>query len=208
MSEIAYASGASTVPLLGQTIGENLGRHRRRHGDREALVVPFQDVRLTYAELGAEVDRVARGLLALGLRRATASASGARTAPSGCCVQYATAKVGVILVNINPAYRTHEVQYALAQSGCRVLVAATDFKTSDYRAMVAEVRPELPDLEHVVFLGTPDWDDLLDRGAAVDDDRLRAREAAAAASTTRSTSSTRAARPASRRAPRSATTTS
>ena len=79
-------------------------------------------------------------------------------------VQYATAKVGAILVTINPAYRTHEVQYALEQSGCRMLVAATDFKTSDYRAMVAEVRPSLPGLEQVVFLGTDDWDELLAGG--------------------------------------------
>ena len=76
-------------------------------------------------------------------------------------LQYATAKVGVILVNINPAYRTHEVAYALEQSGCRALVAATTFKTSDYVAMVDEVRAELPELEHVVFLGTSDWDELL-----------------------------------------------
>jgi fatty-acyl-CoA synthase len=177
MTEIAYASGTSDVPLLGQTIGQNLAATVARHGDREALVVPFQDVRLTYVELAAEVERLARGLMGLGLRPGDRVGIWSPNNAEWVLAQYATAQVGVILVNLNPAYRTSEVQYALAQSGCRVLIAATDFKTSDYRAMVDEVRPELPRLERVVFIGTSDWDELLAAGDAVTDETLRDREA-------------------------------
>jgi fatty-acyl-CoA synthase len=177
MTEIAYASGTSDVPLLGQTIGQNRAATVARHGDREALVVPFQDVRLTYAELATEVERLARGLMGLGLRPGDRVGIWSPNNAEWVLAQYATAQVGVILVNLNPAYRTSEVQYALAQSGCRVLIAATDFKTSDYRAMVDEVRPELPRLERVVFIGTSDWDELLAAGDAVTDETLRDREA-------------------------------
>ncbi|HMG40084.1 MAG TPA: AMP-binding protein [Acidimicrobiales bacterium] len=177
MTEIAYASGASSVPLLGQTIGQNLAATVERCGDREALVVPFQDVRLTYAELAHEVERVARGLLASGLRRGDRVGIWSPNNAEWVLVQYATAQVGVILVNLNPAYRTSEVAYALRQSGCRAVIAATDFKTSDYRAMLDEVRPELPALEEVVYLGTPGWHDLLARGESVGDQALRDREA-------------------------------
>ena len=92
-------------------------------------------------------------------------------------MQYATAQVGVILVNINPAYRTHEVKYALEQSGCRLLISATDFKTSDYRDMIDEVRPDLPGLERVVFLGTDGWHEFIAAGDAIGDDEVRARAA-------------------------------
>jgi fatty-acyl-CoA synthase len=177
MSEIAYASGTSTVPLLGQTIGQNLAATVARHGDREALVVPFQDVRLTYEELAHEVERVARLLLSMGLEKGDRLGIWSPNCAEWVLVQYATAQVGVILVNLNPAYRTSEVQYALAQSGCRAVMAAPSFKTSDYRAMLQEVRPELPALEEVLYFGAEGWDDVLERGADVGDDQLRAREA-------------------------------
>jgi fatty-acyl-CoA synthase len=177
MTEIAYASGASGMPLLGQTIGQNLAATVERFGAREALVVPFQDVRLTYGELAREVERVARALLALGLERGDRLGIWSPNGAEWVLVQYATAQVGVILVNLNPAYRTAEVAYALRQSGCRVVVAATDFKTSDYRAMLDEVRPELPALERVAFLGTSDWEGLLADGESIGDQALRGREA-------------------------------
>ncbi len=177
MTEIAYASGASGVPLLGQTIGQNLAATVERFGAREALVVPFQDVRLTYAELAREVERVARALLALGLERGDRLGIWSPNSAEWVLIQYATAQVGVILVNLNPAYRTAEVAYALRQSGCRMVVAATDFKTSDYRAMLDEVRPELPALERVAFLGTSDWEGLLADGESIGDQALRGREA-------------------------------
>ncbi len=172
----SYASGTSSVPLIGQTIGANLEATVARFPDREAIVSRHQGVRLTYASFDAQVDLLARGLLARGYAKGDRIGIWAPNCLEWALVQYATAKIGVILVNINPAYRTHEVQYALAQSGCRGLVAATDFKTSDYVAMVEAVRGELPALEHVVFLGTGGWDDLLAAasGASVDDLRVRA----------------------------------
>jgi fatty-acyl-CoA synthase len=175
MPELAHLAGATDVPLLEQTISANLDATVARFGDREALVAPFEGVRLTYRELGEQVDRVARGLLALGIATGDRVGIWSPSCTAWTLTQYATAKVGAILVTINPAYRTHEVQYALTQSGCRMLVAATDFKTSDYVAMVAEVRPDVPDLEHVVFLGTSDWDDVVAAGDSVSQDELMAR---------------------------------
>ena len=165
--ELSYSHGASPVLLLGQTIGDNLAATARQFPDAEALVVVHQGVRLTYADFDAEVDRLARGLLALGLEKGDRVGIWSPNCAEWALVQYATARLGVVLVNINPAYRTHEVEYALRQSGCRMLVAATDFKTSDYRAMIDEVRPALPDLERVVYLGTDDWAAVLAGGASV-----------------------------------------
>jgi fatty-acyl-CoA synthase len=173
----SYASGTSSVPLIGQTIGANLEATVARFPDREAIVSRHQGIRLTYAEFDAQIDLVARGLLARGYVKGDRVGIWAPNCLEWALVQYATAKIGVILVNINPAYRTHEVQYALAQSGCRGLVAATDFKTSDYVAMVEAVRSDLPALEHVVFLGTTGWADLLAGASAASVDDLRARAA-------------------------------
>ena len=177
MTAIAYASGTSAVPLLGQTIGENLEATAARFPDRDALVVPFQGIRLSYAELDRAVDRLARGLLALGIERGDRVGIWSPNNAEWVIVQYATAKVGAILVNLNPAYRTSEVQYALAQSGCRLLVAATEFKSSDYRSMIAEVAPELRGLERTVYLGTPDWDEVLAGGETLPEEALTGRAA-------------------------------
>jgi fatty-acyl-CoA synthase len=174
---LSYSSGTGMVPLIGQTIGQNLEATVARVPDNDALVVCHQGVRLSYAAFDTQVDEVARGLLALGLEKGDRLGIWSPNHAEWAFVQYATAKIGVILVNINPAYRTHEVQYALHQSGCRVLVAATDFKSSNYVEMVAEVRPSVPKLEHVVFIGTSDWDDLLARAQAVTLDDVRARAA-------------------------------
>jgi fatty-acyl-CoA synthase len=157
----SYVHGASATPLLGQTIGESLDRTVAEHGDREALVSCHQDVRLTYAQLGEMVGRLARGLVAAGLRPGDRLGIWAPNCAEWVLVQYATAKAGVVLVNVNPAYRTSELEYALRQSGCRTLIAARAFKTSDYAAMVEEVRDQLPALEQVVFLGSPEWEALL-----------------------------------------------
>src|SRR4051794_12202666 len=150
---LSYSSGIGMTPLLGETIGANLDRAGAQYGDREALVVRHQDVRWTYAELGEEVDRAARSIAALGVGKGDRVGIWAPNCAEWVVVQFATAKLGVILVNINPAYRTTELAYALRQSGCRALVSATEFKTSDYRAMIDEVRPELPALEHVLYIG-------------------------------------------------------
>ncbi len=175
----SYASGVAAKPLIGETIGENLERTVARFGDREALVVRHQDVRLTYRELNERVDALARGLLGAGLRKGDRVGIWAPNCAEWVLVQFATAKAGIILVNVNPAYRTTELRYALDQSGCRMLVAAPAFKTSDYAAMIEEVRGDLPELERVVLLGSPEWEALLagdgpdaDLGALDSDDPI------------------------------------
>src|SRR5215211_2861093 len=157
----SYAHGAGEIPLLGETIGENLDGTIARFGDREALVSVQQAVRLTYKELGEAVDRLARALLASGLAPGDRLGIWSPNCAEWVLVQYATAKAGIVLVNINPAYRTSELSYALGQSGCRALVAERAFKTSNYVAMVDEVRGDLPALEQVVYLGSEAWQTLL-----------------------------------------------
>src|SRR5919199_195824 len=127
----AYASGIASRPLIGETIGENFVRAVERFGDREALVVRHQNLRLTYAELDARVNALARGLLGAGLRKGDRVGIWAPNCAEWVLTQFATAKAGIILVNVNPAYRTSELEYALRQSGCRMLIAARAFKTSD-----------------------------------------------------------------------------
>ena len=155
---LSYASGTSDTPLLGRTIGEDLARTVERFADREALVDCPTQRRWTYAELDAAVDRVATGLLGLGLAKGDCIGIWSPNCAEWVFVQYATARLGAILVNINPAYRSHELQYVLRQAGIRTLVAAPSFKTSDYRAMVDEVRGDCPALETVVYLGSSEWD--------------------------------------------------
>src|SRR3954463_16417386 len=171
--EPSYASGTSSKPLLGDTIGDNLDRTIARFGDREALVSVHQGLRYTYTEFGAAVERAARAFLAAGIEPGDRVGIWSPNCAEWALAQYATAKLGVILVNINPAYRTSELEYALRQSGCRVLVAAPEFKGSDYAAMVAEVAPSLPALERTIFLGSGDWDALRDSAAGADRVRLR-----------------------------------
>jgi fatty-acyl-CoA synthase len=173
----SYAHGAWDTALLGHTIGADLERTAQRFGERDALVSCAQGIRMTYAELDAAVDRVARGLLAMGIERGDRVGIWAPNCAEWILVQYATAKAGAILVNVNPAYRTHELAYVLDQSGTKLLVSAPSFKASDYRAMVEEVRGGCAELERVVFLDSPDWDALLAAGEEVDPERLREREA-------------------------------
>lgn len=165
--ELSYASGTSEVPLLGRTIGADLRRTIARWGDREALVDRPTGRRWTYSQLGADVDRLARGLLAGGIEAGDRVGIWAPNCAEWVVLQYATAEVGAILVNINPAYRTHELAYVLRQAGVRLLVSATSFKTSNYTAMVAEVEGECPQLQRTVFIGTPSWDELAAAGDRV-----------------------------------------
>jgi fatty-acyl-CoA synthase len=167
-SAVSYASGTSTTPLLGETIDANLRRAVSGYADREALVDVSAGTRLTYAQLDDAVDRLARGLLARGIERGDRVGIWAPNCAEWFLVQYATARVGAILVTINPAYRTHELEYVLRQAEIGTLVAATSFKTSDYRSMIDEVRGELTDLRDVVFIGDPTWEALLADGASVD----------------------------------------
>ncbi|MEA2471272.1 MAG: fatty-acyl-CoA synthase, partial [Thermoleophilaceae bacterium] len=173
MAARSYAQGVATTPLLGETIGESFERTVAKHPGREALVVRHQDVRLTYAELNQQVDQLARALLASGLEKGDRLGIWAPNCVEWVLVQFASAKAGVILVNVNPAYRTSELEYALDQSGCRMLIAAREFKGSDYVAMVEEVQPRLAELERVVHLESDSWDGLLASG----DGDLAARQA-------------------------------
>lgn len=156
----SYASGVSETPLLGDTIGVNLDRTAASFPDRDAVVELATDTRLTYREFVERVNALARGLLDAGLIKGDRVGIWAPNQLGWTLLQFATAKIGVILVTINPAYRTHELEYVLNQSGVRMLVAAAAFKTSDYAGMITQVRPNCPDLEQVVLLGSPEWEAL------------------------------------------------
>ncbi|MGZ4270264.1 MAG: AMP-binding protein [Solirubrobacteraceae bacterium] len=178
MPALSYANGPSATPLLGETIGANLRRTAARFADRDAVVSMQEGVRLSYAQFDAAVDEWARGLMRAGIQCRDRVGIWAPNGVEWMLVQYATARVGAILVNLNPAYRTHEIGYALRQSGTRLLFSAERFKTSEYRQMVAEVRDDLPDLEQVVWLGTQGVDAFLeDLDADPSPDALAAREA-------------------------------
>ncbi|BBY31859.1 AMP-binding protein [Mycolicibacterium sediminis] len=176
----SYDAGPTDVPILEETIGANLSRIAAEHPDVDALVDVAQGLRYTYAELNAEIDVVARGLMACGIATGDRVGLWAPNRAEWTISQYALAKIGAILVNVNPAYRTHELAYVLNQSGTRMLIAATSFKSSDYVAMVAEVRESAPALTDVVFLGTDDWDRLRDGASEVSPDDLAARMASLA----------------------------
>lgn len=160
----SYASGTSTTPLLGDTIGGNLARTAAAHPDRDALIDRGLGLRYTYREFDAEVDRVASGLLDLGVAKGDRVGIWSPNRAEWVLVQYATARIGAVLVNINPAYRTHELRYVLGQAGVSVLISAPAFKTSDYAGMIEEVRGDCPDLRDVVLLESPAWDALLAAG--------------------------------------------
>ncbi|WP_040753035.1 AMP-binding protein [Nocardia transvalensis] len=178
IASASYTHGAWDVPLLGDTIGDNLDRTVAEYGDRLALVDRAAGARWTYREFAAEVNAVALGLLASGIGKGDRVGIWAPNRAEWTLVQYATAKIGAILVNINPAYRTHELRYVLEQAGVRLLVAAREFKTSDYAGMIEQARPQCPQLEQVVLLDGPEWTALLDGGRAGDPADLAAAQAA------------------------------
>src|SRR5512135_1514388 len=162
----SYAHGASAVPLLGDTIGVHFDKAVARWPEAEALVVRHQGVRWTYRELQQQVDACAAGLLALGLEPGDRVGIWSPNNAEWVVTQFATAKAGIILVNINPAYRLHELEYALNKVGCAGLILATKFKSSDYLGMIATLCPEIagsepgalhaakiPDLRWVIRLG-------------------------------------------------------
>ena len=158
--ELSYSSGPSDVPLIGRTIGADLLRTAERRPDHEALVDVPTARRWTYGELNDAVDRVASGLLQLGIEKGDRVGIWSPNCAEWLFVQYATAKIGAILVNINPAYRSHELQYVLNQSSISLLIAAPSFKTSDYVAMVDEVRGGCSGLNDVVFFDSERWNDI------------------------------------------------
>lgn len=162
----SYTSGVWDGPMLGDTIGDNLDRTVAAHGDRDALIDHASGRRWTYREFAAQVNGFAAGLLSRGVRKGDRVGMWAPNCPEWTFTQYATAKIGAILVNINPAYRSHELQYVLEQAGISTLVSAASFKTSDYASMIETVRPQCPDLTSVILLGSPEWDSVLADGLA------------------------------------------
>ena len=157
---MSYARGGAHPALLETTIGANLAAITRAFPDRNALVDVPSGRRWSYAELSADVRRLATGLLQAGIRVGDRVGIWAPNCAEWVVTQYATAEVGAVLVNVNPAYRSHELAYALKQSGVAMVVSATRFKTSDYVGMLGEVAPDCPDLREVVFIGTSRWQQL------------------------------------------------
>ena len=181
VTQPSYSSGISETPLLGDTIGDNFDRTCAGHGGREALVESATGRRWTYAELKAEVEACALGMIAAGIGKGDRVGIWAPNCAEWMITQYATAKIGAILVNINPAYRLHELEYVLGQAGVRMLVAASSFKTSDYAAMIEQVRPRCAALERVVLLDRADWGELMAAGKTVDPAELERGQAALSA---------------------------
>ena len=160
-SHPSYTSGTSSAPLLGDTIGDNLRRTVERFAERDAMVDMPSGRRWTYAEFDAAVDEVARGLMTAGIDKGDRVGIWSPNCPEWTLVQYATARIGAIMVCVNPAYRSHELSYVVNQSGMRMLVSAQTHKTSDYRSMVEQVRGECRSLTDVVYIGDPSWDALV-----------------------------------------------
>src|SRR6266550_5852562 len=171
----SYLHGQGLTPLLGETIGDNLRRTVERFGDREALVVRWQGYRATYRELWDQTATLARALIASGVEKGDRDGIWSPNRFEWVITQFATARIGAILVNINPAYKTSELQYALTQSGTSLLMHARAFRSSDYVAMVAEVCRNCPDLRETIVVDS-DWPTLLDRARGASDAELTERE--------------------------------
>ncbi|GAB3856999.1 AMP-binding protein [Nocardioides maradonensis] len=173
----SYAAGETTTPLLDATIGASLERTVAAHPDREALVEVQTGRRWTWRELDDAVNQVARGLIVLGIAKGDRVGMWAPNRAEWTIVQLASAKVGAILVNVNPSYRTHEFTYAVNQSGLRLLLTQTEFKTSAYREMVEATTSETPDLERVLYVDTDDWAALTTAGTDLPADAVAQRMA-------------------------------
>ncbi len=167
MTTLSQAQGSTEVALLEETIDQNFKRTVSVWGDREAIVVRHQSIRWTYAEFDQQIERVACGLIAAGIARGDRVALWSPNRIEWVLVQYATARIGAIMVCVNPAYRTVELKYVLQQSGARMILAAPGFKSSNYEQQVAEVEAEIGALESAVFFGEPSWDELLMAGSRI-----------------------------------------
>jgi fatty-acyl-CoA synthase len=172
---LSISAGRTDTPLLHGTIGRNLEATAARFPGREALVVRHQGIRQSWAEFDTTVSAVAKGLMGLGVEPGDRVGMWSPNFAEWAYIQYATAKIGAIQVNVNPAYRTRELRYVLEQSACRLLVTRTEYLSSRYREMVDEVRGALPALERVVYFDTDDWAELLAAGAGVSDEAVRER---------------------------------
>ena len=196
MIKQSYTSGTSSIPLIGMTIGDKFDETVRKYQDKEALIVHHQNIRWSYRQLKIHVDKCAKALIACGLQKGDRVGIWSPNCSEWTVLQFATAKVGVILVNINPSYRLHELKYALNQSGCKMLVLADQFKSSNYSKMILDLAPELfhsafgqlqskelPELKFAVVLsdepqsGLFSWTNFLQKGAAISSEELANRQA-------------------------------
>jgi fatty-acyl-CoA synthase len=173
----SYAAGETDVPLLEETIGANFERTVHAYADQEALVDVASGRRWTWRQLDDTVNWLARGLLAAGIAKGDRVGIWAPNCAEWTVVQFATAKIGAILVNVNPAYRTHEFAFVANQSGMRLLMAASSHKGSDYRAMVRETAHQIPTLERVVYIDSDGWRALNDEGRNLPPSAVRERMA-------------------------------
>lgn len=193
MSNIpSYTSGPSTKPLIGMTIGDKFDEIATTYPDNDALIVRHQGIRLTYAELKQRVDEAARAFLAIGVKRGDRVGMWSPNCAQWTITQFATAKVGAILVNVNPAYRLHELEYAMNQSEAKFLVTADSFKSSNYSQMLYDLAPELktcaegelqsekmPNLKGIINLsaekmdGMWRWDDFVEMAEKIDASQLQ-----------------------------------
>ena len=167
MTTLSHTAGETDVPLLEQTIPDNLDATVAAFGERDALVDVAQGIRWTYAEFGAEVARLARALLASGVTKGERVGIWSPNCAQWTVVQYATAKIGAVLVNINPSYRTHELEFVLKQAGISAIFLAESFKSSDYVAMLGEVRASCPGVRDSYVFGRESWDALRARAEEV-----------------------------------------
>ena len=174
---LAIDKGSSDVVLIDDTIANVVDATVKRFPDRQALVVGHQGIRQTWSEFAATVDEVAKGLMGLGIEAGDRVGMWSPNFAEWVYIQFATAKIGAIQVNVNPAYRTNELEYALKQSGARILVTRTSYLTSEYRSMVEEVAPKVPTLERTIYFDTDDWAELLAAGASISDQDLAERAA-------------------------------
>ena len=172
---LAIDAGTTADPLIEQTIGDNLHATVMTFPDREALVVDHQGIRQTWSQFNATVNAVAKGLMANGIARGDRVGMWSPNFAEWIYIQFATARIGAIQVNVNPAYRTSELEYALKQSGAKMLVTCTEYLTSMYRDMVEQIRPNCPDLEQVVYFDTDDWSAMISAGDAISDEQLQER---------------------------------
>ena len=194
-NKLSYASGASDRPLLGNTIGQVFDNIANKFPNREALVSVHQNIRFTYSELAIKVNELAKAFISAGLKKGDRVGIWSSNNAEWLLTQYAAAKAGVILVTINPAYRSHELEYVLGQSGCKGLVFQNQFKTSDYESMICEIMPEIKDalqgelksskfknLTTVISMtsseikGIYNWKDFITLGKEIDDKKLQDRK--------------------------------
>ncbi len=162
--QLSHTTGSTNIPLLEGTIGANFQATATRFAQRDALIDKPSGRRWTYGQLNDDVDALARGLLAAGVAKGHRVGIWAPNVPEWVILQYATAKIGAILVNVNPSYRVHELRYAILQSGMSMIVALPHFKGSEYQAMIEQITPECPGLKAAVYIGTPSWNALVAGG--------------------------------------------